>query len=154
MRPSLLEPGLGYGVTASIHRRSRLQMSGAEFVHIWNLSRLTFYSPSAPSNPNVTRAAQCTLNDTYLAAVSLVNGDRQLFFQDSTSLIRRAIRTAPTNQWSTSVNQNVSLNSNPKSHTPLAVAFYNPLPVTESDTGVLFKIQKCIILVYADLYID
>ena len=128
MRPSLLELGLGSGVTANIHRRSRLQTSGAEFVHIWNISRLTFYSPSAPSNPNVTRAAQNILNDTYLAAVSLVNGDRQLFFQDSTGLIRRAIRTASTNQWSTNVNQNVSLNSNPKSHTPLAVAFLQFAP--------------------------
>ncbi|CAD6569571.1 MAG: hypothetical protein ASARMPRED_002950 [Alectoria sarmentosa] len=86
---------VGAGVGIWRHRKHSSQKSSANV------------SPSAPSNPNVTRAAQNILNDTYLAAVSLVNGDRQLFFQDSTGLIRRAIRTASTNQWSTNVNQNV-----------------------------------------------
>ena len=78
---------------------------------------------------SITLAAQVILDDTSLAALSLPNGDRQLFFQDSTGLIRRAVRTASNSQWSTSPNLNASLNlgphpivnSNPKKYTPLAV---------------------------------
>lgn len=43
-----------------------------------------------------------TLNDTSLAALPLANGDRHLFFQDDTGLIRRAIRTASNGEWITS----------------------------------------------------
>ncbi|KAL9076101.1 MAG: hypothetical protein Q9161_001148 [Pseudevernia consocians] len=59
---------------------------------------------------------------------SLANGDRQLFFQENTGVIRRAIYTASNNQWNTSPYLNASTNSflnfssNPKTHTPLAVA--------------------------------
>lgn len=58
-----------------------------------------FYSPS---NRDITRAEEFILNGTSLAALTLANGDRQLFFQGVTGLIRRAIRTASNDQWSTS----------------------------------------------------
>ena len=74
-----------------------------------------FYSPS---NPVITLAEQYILNDTSLAALILANGDRHLFFQDNTGLIRRAVRTASNNQWSTS--PTLSVDSNAKNHTPLA----------------------------------
>ena len=74
-----------------------------------------FYSPS---NPVITLAEQHILNDTSLAALVLANGDRHLFFQDNTGLIRRAVRTASNNQWSTS--PTLSVDSNAKNHTPLA----------------------------------
>ena len=70
---------------------------------------------------NTISAAQLILNDTSLAALTLANRDRQLFFQDDTGLIRRLIRTASNNQWSTSADQNLSFTSNPRSYTPLAV---------------------------------
>lgn len=84
------------------------------------------YSPPPPQNPkitphpNITRATQNILNDTSLAALSLANGDRQLFFQDNTGLIRRAIRTASNGQWSTSPSLSVN-DTNAKNNTPLAV---------------------------------
>lgn len=59
---------------------------------------------------------QFILNDTSLAAVSEVSGNRYLFLQDPTGLIRGVVRTD--NQWSTSLN--LGINSNAKNHTPLA----------------------------------
>ncbi|MCJ1451780.1 hypothetical protein MMC28_002120 [Mycoblastus sanguinarius] len=85
-------------------------------------------SPSAPPNPNTTTLnttnpsiapAQYILNDTSLEAAILPNGDRHLFFQDSTGLIRRAIRSASTNSWNTGLH--LSISSNAKNYTPLAV---------------------------------
>lgn len=66
-------------------------------------------------------AVQVILNDTSLAVVSLANGDRQLFFQDNSGFIRSTVRNAINNQWSTSADQNLTFNSNPKNFTPLAV---------------------------------
>ena len=96
-----------------------------------NLLLTHFHSPPAPPNPkitphpNITVAPHYILNDTSLAAVSLSNGDRHLFFQDNTGLIRRAVRVQSNGQWSTSLNLNASMDPamnftfNPKKHTPL-----------------------------------
>lgn len=86
---------------------------------------LTLYRPLVPqtpqntSSPNITRAEQYILNDTSLAALIHTNGDRQLFFQDNTGLIRNAIRTSTDTQWIMGPDINVS--SNVKKYTPLAV---------------------------------
>ncbi len=69
--------------------------------------------------------AHNVLNDTSLAAVILANGDRHLYFQDNTGLIRYAVHTASINQWDTRPHLNVSL-STPKNRTPLAVTATGP----------------------------
>ena len=74
---------------------------------------------------NTISAAYLILNGTSLAALTLANGDRQLFFQDNIGLIRRLIRTASNSQWSTSADQNLSRNSNPRSYTPLTVTVHD-----------------------------
>lgn len=99
------------------------------------------YSPRAPHdpkstpNPNITQPAQYILNDTSLAAVSLANGDRQLFFQDNTGRIRRAYRTASNGQWST--NSSLSIDTTAKNYTPLAVTVAQACSVCA--TQVLIK---------------
>ena len=80
-------------------------------------------SPTARTPTNAS-AAQYILNDTSLAAVILPNGDRHLYFQDSTGRIRYVIRTASTNQWNTSPDSNISASA--KNHTPLAVTAFRP----------------------------
>ena len=97
-----------------------------------------FYSPPAPPSHNVAPAAQFILNDTSLAALSLSNGERHLFFQDNTGRIRRAIRTASKNQWSTSPYLNLS--SKPKNHTPLVAAVSEERIGMETGAVVLVKI--------------
>ena len=54
--------------------------------------------------------------------MSLSNGDRHLFFQDNTGLIRRAVRTESNGQWTTSPDLNVSTIPSLKRNTPLAAA--------------------------------
>ncbi len=80
------------------------------------------------------------LNDTSLTALSLPNGDRQLFFQGSTGLIRRAVRTASNDQWTTS--QTLSINSNAKNYTPLAANHV----LTDSDSSDEFPSVRIIAL--------
>ena len=88
-----------------------------------NLLLAHFHSPPAPPNSDIT--SQNILNDTSLVALLLSNGDRVLFFQDNTGLLRRAVRTNSNGQWITSQNLNASTNlppgpsSNPKKYTPL-----------------------------------
>ncbi|KAL8685731.1 MAG: hypothetical protein Q9218_007576, partial [Villophora microphyllina] len=78
------------------------------------------------SNPGIpSETAPTILNDTFLAAVLLANGDRHLFFQDSGGLVRRAVRSASTGQWNTSPYLNVT--SNAKKRTPLAATFVEQL---------------------------
>ncbi len=75
--------------------------------------------PAAP-NPNQTATAQYILNDTSLAALALASGERQLYFQDNTGLIRQAVRGASSNEWGTGAL--LKFSSSIKNHTPLAVA--------------------------------
>ena len=75
-----------------------------------------FYSPSGSQNSSILPPRQLILNDTSLAATSDANGNRYLFFQDSTGHIRGAARTD--NEWTTSLN--LGINSNAKNYTPLA----------------------------------
>ena len=81
--------------------------------------------------PN-TSTTQNILNETSLAAAILVNGDRKLYFQDDSGLIRYAVRTASTNQWDTSPHLNISSSgASAKYHTPLAVTANNGLQGSE-----------------------
>lgn len=88
---------------------------------------LTLHRPLVPQTPhntsssNTTRAEQYILNDTSLAVLIRTNGDRQLFFQDNTGLIRNAIRTSTDTQWS--MGPDISVSSTVKNNTPLAVNF-------------------------------
>lgn len=77
------------------------------------------YLCSSPTSHNhsITPTAELILNDTSLAAVADSDGNRYLFFQDPTGLIRGVIRTD--NQWSTNLNLGASANA--KNYTPLAV---------------------------------
>ena len=63
------------------------------------------------------------LNDTSLAALVLASGDRSLFFQDNTGIIRQAVRPSPNGPWITSAGFNVTgfnVISSARNHTPLA----------------------------------
>ena len=102
------------------------------------------FSSPAPQIPNVTTAAQFILNDTSLAALSLPNGDRQFFFQDSTGRIRRTGRTASNSQWNTSPDSNTSVTvpGNPKNHKPLAlgVSVLEEVGTPESSTATAMTV--------------
>ena len=76
------------------------------------------YSPSVSPNPSILPSRQLILNDTSLAATYDANGNRYLFFQDSTGHIQGAVRTD--NEWSTTTSLNLGINSNAKNYTPLA----------------------------------
>lgn len=94
-----------------------------------------FLNYSNTSSPNTTSIAQYILNDTSLAALVLPNGDRQLYFQDSSGSIRRAIRSASENQWTISpsldLNSYLDYLSNPRNYTPLSATVYNAIEVAD-----------------------
>ncbi|CAD6586035.1 MAG: hypothetical protein ASARMPREDX12_002178 [Alectoria sarmentosa] len=106
----------------------------------------TVINPPAPQSHNITPAAQFILNDTSLAALSLSNGDRHLFFQDNTGRIRRTIRTESNNQWSTSLYLNLS--SNPKNYTPLVATAYEGLEAAGkgAEIGLLYVSESHILI--------
>ena len=63
------------------------------------------------------------LHDTSLAALVLGSGERSLFFQDNTGIIRQAVRTSPNGPWITNAGFNVTGSndiSSARNHTPLA----------------------------------
>ena len=64
------------------------------------------------------------LNDTSLAASIVSNGDRHLFFQDSTGNIRRAVRTTAAGYWG--MTAQTSNTSSARNHTPLSVTVERP----------------------------
>ena len=82
-------------------------------VGIWHKREHSLHKSQSP---------QYILNDTSLAAVLADDGDRHLFFQDNTGLIRRAVRVESNGQWTTSLNLNASANPYPKRHTPLTAS--------------------------------
>lgn len=82
------------------------------------------------------------LNDTSLAALALANGNRYLFFQDNTGLIRAAIRTPSNGRWSTSTSTNFNVTS-------------SAVVVSEEDPQVLGKkATQFMVLTNVDLYVD
>ena len=96
-------------------------------VGIWHRREHSLHKSSSKiiPRPNTTHAPQYIFNDKSLAAVSLSNGDRHLFVQDNTGLIRRAVRVNSNGQWNTSRNLNASTDpalnftTKPKKYTPL-----------------------------------
>ena len=123
--------GVGVGIGVGIWHTRRFSPSTSKYDILIGLHlSLTHFASPPVASPSVSNSptpristnvstAQTILNDTSLAAVILANGDRQLYFQDNTGLIRYAVRTASTNQWDTS--PHLSFNSSAKNHTPLAV---------------------------------
>ena len=85
------------------------------------------WSSTPASGPRTTgiisNADRTIINTTSLAALTLKNGDRRLFFQDTSGAIKESTYTVSTGQWMTSVNNIVATNA--KIHTPL-VAFNGP----------------------------
>ena len=75
-------------------------------------------------SPPVAPTKQFILNDTSLAITSDINGDRYLFFQDTTGLIRGMIYNSNLDTWRASLN--IGTNSSAKSYTPLAATTLNP----------------------------
>ena len=74
-------------------------------------------SPTPSNSPVLTDRR--ILDDTSMAALVLPNGDRRLFFQDLSGVIRQAFYSAASRQWRADVKYIVA--SNAKNHTPIAV---------------------------------
>ncbi|KAM0802654.1 hypothetical protein BDR22DRAFT_843688 [Usnea florida] len=127
--------GIGVGIWRhhdhAPHRSSTVTGCGIRADLISSLAH--FYSP-APQSHNITPTAQFILNDTSLAALSLSNGDRQLYFQDNTGRIRRAIRAESNNQWSTDPYLNLS--TKPKKYSPLVATVNEEIEGTGSGAEI------------------
>ena len=74
-------------------------------------------SPTPSDSPVLTDRR--ILDDTSMAALALPNGDRRLFFQDLSGVIRQAFYSAASRQWRADIKYIVA--SNAKNHTPIAV---------------------------------
>ncbi|KAM0796491.1 hypothetical protein BDR22DRAFT_976090 [Usnea florida] len=79
------------------------------------------HSTPVSQNHSTIPSGQFILNDTSLAATYDANGNRYLFFQDSTGHIQAAVRTD--GDWSTRMK--LGINSNAKDYTPLAATSTN-----------------------------
>ena len=86
-------------------------------------------SPLTSHHGSIRPTAPFILHDTSLAAVSSSDGNRYLFFQDPTGLIRGLIRTD--NQWSTNFNLAHRLKREKLYRTPLAAIAANVTPATD-----------------------
>ena len=77
---------------------------------------LTSSLSSSPSTSPLTDKQ--ILDDTSVAALALPNGDRRLFFQDLSGLIRQASHSSSSGEWRADTNYVVA--SNARTHTPIA----------------------------------
>ena len=89
--------------------------------------------PDVAANSTVTNQVSAKpyhsmADDTAIAAVTLSNGNRQVFFQEESGYLRRALYSAEAGIWQTSVNSNLGSADSPapilfaKNSTPLAAA--------------------------------
>ena len=90
------------------------------------LAHVALYSPPSPSNSNNSSSPPSPTNsnnlstiliNTSLAAITLSNNERHLFFQNKEGVIRQAVRSASSDSWVSSPYLNVT--SSAKFHTPL-----------------------------------
>ena len=77
-------------------KTSRDEVSGTDSMFI---ALTDVKSPTTPHKPFNNSVMQTIFNDTSLAAASLLNGDRHVFFQGADGSLRRIVRTAATSQW-------------------------------------------------------
>ena len=85
------------------------------FRHV--LTDALLFSPTSSVAPPLTEKQ--IINDTSIAAVTLSNGDRRLFFQDLSGAIRQAFYSPATRVWRADINYVVA--SDARNHTPIAV---------------------------------
>ncbi|KAL8861897.1 MAG: hypothetical protein Q9178_001766 [Gyalolechia marmorata] len=95
--------------------------------------------PNVAANPTVTNQVAAKpyhsmADDTAIAAVTLSNGNRQVFFPEESGYIRRALYSAEAGIWQTSINSNLGSADLPasillaKNSTPLAAAVAKGYP--------------------------
>lgn len=116
--------GIGVGVTN-------------RYLHQDNLStplKLILNSTSSPgSQPSVDSASKHRiLNDSSLAALTLISGERTIVFQDQEGVVRQANYNISAGNWSMASSPVIA--SGPKNYTPLAL-LHNP---NTTDETVLF----------------
>lgn len=80
------------------------------------LLRLTSLLSSSPSTSPLTDKQ--ILDDTSIAALALPNGDRRLFFQDLSGVIRQAFHSSSSGKWRADTKFVVA--SNARTHSPIA----------------------------------
>ncbi|KAL9630805.1 MAG: hypothetical protein Q9204_004538 [Flavoplaca sp. TL-2023a] len=81
--------------------------------------------PNVTANSTVTNQVSAKpyhsmADDTAVAAITLSNGNRQVFFQEESGYIRRALYSAEAGIWQTSIESNLGSPDSPASILPLA----------------------------------
>ena len=77
-------------------------------------------TPSLAPSASWLLSRDSILDDTSIAALVLPNGDRRLFFQDRSGVIRQAFGSSSSEEWRADISYIVA--SNARNHTPIATA--------------------------------
>ena len=142
-----LAVGTGAGIGLSKHKSSGSSSETAArtgsaryvgwfpmFAKYENAEPVNLDSPTPNNLPVLTDKR--ILDDTSMAALSLPNGDRRLFFQDLSGDIRQAFYSADSSQWRADIKNIVA--SDAKNHTPIAVV--EPPTMSENSTSGPFSV--------------
>jgi len=117
---------LGIGLGVGLHARSvaRNAQSAGSPISAGPSIPSSSSVPASASTPIVVPApsadpAHTLLNDTSTAAVTTSNGNRHVFFQESTGTIRESIYSSSSAKWLTDISYVVA--SDARNHTPMSV---------------------------------
>ena len=118
----------------TIHRSRQLHHLTQGIYTVVSPSELSNKSSSITSNSSVVQASHtpaippskhAVLSGTSIAAVTLPNNDRHVFFQERSGIIRQAIYTASASVWESKITTKFQVVADDvRSATPLAAAYY------------------------------
>ena len=78
----------------------------------------------ASHTPAVPISKHAVLSDTSIAALTLPNGDRWIFFQERSGIIRLAIYSTGANVWAATNTTSFQVADDARNNTPLAAISY------------------------------
>ena len=79
----------------------------------------------ASHTPAVPPSKHAVLSDTSIAAITLPNGDRRVFFQERSGIVRQAIYSASAKVWAAENTTNFQVADDARNNTPLAAINYS-----------------------------
>ena len=79
----------------------------------------------ASHTPAVPSSKHAVLSDTSIAAVTLPNGDRQVFFQERSGIIRQAVYSTGAKVWAAGNTTSFQVADDARNNTPLAAILYS-----------------------------
>ncbi|KAL8794416.1 MAG: hypothetical protein Q9195_003003 [Heterodermia aff. obscurata] len=142
---------LGIGLGVGLTRHTKEPDDSSKSSPPSSNPRYTLLVVPPSQAPAVPPSKHAVLNDTSIAAITMPNGDRRVFFQERSGIIRQAKYSTSAQEWAAESTENFQVIDDARNHTPLAAMNYSDYEFGDSfvvyyvsaTDGTLNCVQLC-----------